>query len=63
MASPFTYTEEELRMLQPDYKKPKVKKWFGVAKRDQAERNSLHERGTVATRNKQRMSKEVAEFL
>ena len=79
MASPFAFTEEELKMMQMDYKKPKAKKWFVAKKRNGVERleninevlislivlcrNTLHERGTVASRNKQRMSKEVAEFL
>ena len=28
MASPYAYTEEEVKMMQLDYKKPKAKKWF-----------------------------------
>ena len=79
MASPFAFTEEELAMMQMDYKKPKAKKWFVAKKRDGVERldninnllihlivicrNTLHERSTVASKNKQRMSTEVAEFL
>ena len=31
MTSPFAFTEEELKMMQPDYKKPKAKKWCRVA--------------------------------
>ena len=27
MTSPFAFTKEELKMMQPDYKKPKAKKW------------------------------------
>ena len=41
----------------------KAKKWFVSEKKQTAARNTLHERGTVATRNKQRMSKEISEFL
>ena len=79
MASPYAFTEEELAMMQMDYKKPKAKKWFVAKKRNGVERletidklfihltvicrNTLHERGTVASKNKQRMSTEVAEFL
>ena len=66
-------------MMQMDYKKPKAKKWFVAKKRNGVERleninyllinligirrSTLHERGTVASKNKQRMSTEVAEFL
>ena len=32
-------------------------------KKQKAAKNTLHERGTIATRNKQRMSKEISEFL
>ena len=79
MASPYAFTEEEVAMMQMDYKKPKAKKWFVAKKRDGVERldninnllihlivicrNTLHERSTVASKNKQRMSTEVAEFL
>ena len=40
-----------------------AKKWFVSEKKVAVAKNTLHERGTVATRNKQRMSKEIAEFL
>ena len=79
MASPYAFTEEEVAMMQMDYKKPKAKKWFVAKKRNGVERldnvnnlfihlidlcrNTLHERSTVASKNKQRMSTEVAEFL
>ena len=33
MTSPFAYTEEEIKMMRLDYKKPKAKKWF-VAKKE-----------------------------
>ena len=33
MTSPFAYTEEEIKMMRMDYKKPKAKKWF-VAKKE-----------------------------
>ena len=79
MASPYAFTEDELAMMQMDYKKPKAKKWFVAKKRNGVERldnvnnlfihsivlcrNTLHERSTVASKNKQRMSTEVAVFL
>ena len=63
MTSPFAFTPEELKMMQKDYKKPKAKKWFVSEKKVAVAKNTLHERGTVSTRNKQRMSKEIAEFL
>ena len=65
-------------MMEKDYKKPKVeihilissdqlllqaKKWFVSEKKVSVAKNTLHERGTVSTRNKQRMSREMAEFL
>ena len=40
-----------------------MKKWFVSEKKVTVAKNTLHERGTIATKNKQRMSKEVAEFL
>ena len=81
MTSPYAFTEEELKMMDKNYKKPKVyilhqgcchnvcnycfqaKKWFVSEKKVAVAKNTLHERGTVATKNKQRMSKEIADFL
>ena len=63
MASPYAFTEEELKMMQLDYKKPKAKKWFVAKKKNDVKRNTLHERTTIASKNKQRMSKEIADFL
>ena len=40
-----------------------AKKWFVSEKKEKAAKNTLHERGTIATRNKLRMSKEISEFL
>ena len=81
MTSPYAFTDEELKMMDKDYKKPKVeiqgsdlyqlfnfesfqaKKWFVSEKKVTVAKNTLHERGTIATRNKQRMSSEMADFL
>ena len=82
MTSPYAFTEEELKMMDKNYKKPKVsfsnnafylkllfcihvqaKKWFVSENKVAVAKNTLHERGTVATKNKQRMSKEIADFL
>ena len=38
MASPYAFTEDELAMMQMDYKKPKAKKWFVAKKRNGVER-------------------------
>ena len=38
MASPFAFTEEELKMMQKDYKKPKAKKWFVAKKKTDVEK-------------------------
>ena len=42
MTSPFAFTEEEIKMMRLDYKKPKAKKWF-VAKKENGVKRLINE--------------------
>ena len=38
MTSPYAFTDEELKMMRIDYKKPKAKKWFVAKQKPEVER-------------------------
>ena len=64
MENPFKLTTEEREMMKDDWKKPVKKKVQKRAKKEEEkERVNLHSRHTVASKQKQKISVELMEFL
>ena len=63
MATPFSLTKEEQKMVERDYKKPKARKYPQQKKVKLEETETdIAEKMTEATMLKQKMSKEISEF-
>ena len=62
MENPYKLTKEEKEIMREDWKKPTKKKVKQKSPGNE-EREKLHLRHTVASRQKQRMSEDLIEFL
>ena len=62
MENPFKLTQEEQAMLQKDWKKKKSKKWNKL-KNIKKSTTAIHQRHTISSKQKKKVSDDLYNFL
>ena len=63
MENPYRLTAEEQNMMKEDWKKPRKKKKAGQGARRGEESEKIHQKPTVSSRHKQKVSEDLLQFL